>query len=192
MGEAIKLNESLQKEAREVISKSNLENIIGQYGEISYGGSYVYGTMVDRDIDLALLAKSQDDLTIEIRNRLASELLNIPDCVDFSMSDRKSYPKPHRPKGVWFGPVILHNKELWNIDIWLVSKDEPLIHSNDEMSKKLLILTEEKRSIILEIKYLALKNGTKKKGVTSGEIYKAVLAGTVSNYDEWEKYQKEH
>lgn len=190
MHEAIKLNETLQKEALEVIKVSHIEEILGKYGEVNYGGSYVYGTMVDRDIDIALIVNDQDDITIENRNKIASDLLEMNGCIDFSMSDRKNYPKRHRPNGIWFGTELLHRDEIWNMDIWMVTRNEPLIHTNDEMSQKLKNLNDEQRRVILEIKFHAMKNGIKKKGVTSAEIYKAVLYGNVTNFEEWEKYLK--
>lgn len=192
MSDAIKLNEQLKKEALAVIQSSNIEGILKQYGGVSYGGSFVYGTMVDRDIDIAVLVNSPDELTKENRDMLAGQLIGIKNCTDFSMSDRKAYPKPHRPKGVWFGLELLHDNHLWNIDIWLVTKDEPLVHTNEELFERMLGISEEERGIILDIKYNALINDSKVKGVTSSEIYKAVLYNGVTNYEEWKKYLKDN
>lgn len=44
----LELNKKLQLEAKELLDTINLPNKLKEFGEVVYGGSYVYGTMVGR------------------------------------------------------------------------------------------------------------------------------------------------
>ena len=54
----------------------------------------------------------------------------------------------------------------------------------------MLSITEEQRKIILEIKNQLLKKGLKNKGITSVEIYNAVLDSNITNLSDYLKYSQ--
>ena len=55
--EILESNEELQKEATAPLKENNIVAILENFGEVIFGGSYVYGTMVDRDIDIAVVVE---------------------------------------------------------------------------------------------------------------------------------------
>lgn len=92
-----------------------------------------------------------------------------------TVSDRKHHPKPGRPKGVWYGVSVLFEGYDWNLDIWLVDKNEQLSHHTSDLHRRMLNITDGQRKEILLLKYQALKKGSKEKGLTSATIYKQIL-----------------
>jgi Nucleotidyltransferase domain len=181
--DVIQLNRNLQNEAKELLVKTNLLAMLEKFGKIELGGSYVYGTMVDRDIDIAVVV-GKERLGLELRKIFMDMLLDIKELDGLEMTDRVQNPKGTSPYGIWFGPKINYNGNKWNIDIWLVSPDEPLSHHNHELHKKMLKINDEQRKIILDIKYKTLVAGLKKKG-TSANIYIEVLNNTIKSYEEF-------
>lgn len=183
--DALKLNTLLQSEAKELLEQSNLLTQLQKLGKIELGGSYVYGTMVDEDIDLAVIVDS-NKINHELIKRVMNILLDINDLDGIAMTDRFHYPRNQRPEGIWYGPLIWYKNRRWNIDIWLVTQDEPYSHHNLELHKKMLNITDKQRSIMLDIKYAALQAGAKEKGLTSSQIYQAVLDNNITTYKDFE------
>ena len=180
-----KLNNELQQEGKELLDSLKLLSQLETFGELAFGGSYVYGTMVDRDIDIAVIV-NKEDLGLELRKKFINMLLDIKELDGMAMTDRVQHPKPISPYGIWFGPIINLNGNKWNIDIWLVAQDEPLSHHNQELHKKMLRITDEQRRLILDIKYKVLVAGLKVKG-SSAEIYTLVLNNKIKSYEDFIK-----
>lgn len=178
------LNKVLQKEAIELIEFNQLLEKLGKIGKVVLGGSFVYGTMVDEDIDIALIVKP-DLISYETRKKIINIFLDIKELDGLAMTDRYHNPKEKAPKGIWFGPIINFKERKWNIDIWLVTQNEIYSHHNSQLHEKMLNITEAQRTTILNIKHEALKAGKKKKGITSSKIYKAVLENKVSTFAEY-------
>lgn len=112
-------------------------------------------------------------------------LLDLDDLDGLALTDRALFPKQNAPYGIWFGPQINNKGKKWNIDIWFVSQDETNSHHNQDLAKRMLSITEAQRKIILDIKYQCLVNDQKEKGITSSDIYKAVLDNNVKTYEEY-------
>lgn len=182
-------NQKLQKEATEVLAEHHIVTVLEEFGEVIFGGSFVYGTMVDRDIDIAVVAEN-NSINYHTRKKVADRLLTIKNLDGLAMTDRFNFPKKHAPKGIWFGPLIWHKKRKWNIDIWLVTQNEPYSHHNSPLHNKMLNITEEERQIILTIKAECLEKGLKSKGLTSSEVYTAVLDSHITNFEDFLKHSK--
>lgn len=187
--EIFEKNEELQKEATALLKENNIVPILENFGEVIFGGSYVYGTMVDRDIDIAVVVE-KNIINYDTRKEVIDQLLKITALDGLAMTDRFHFPKDNAPKGIWFGPPIWHNQNKWNIDIWLVTQNERYSHHNSPLHKRMLSITEEQRKIILEIKNQLLKKGLKNKGITSVEIYNAVLDSNITNLSDYLKYSQ--
>lgn len=182
----LELNQKLQLEAKELLNAINLPNKLKEFGEVVYGGSYVYGTMVDRDIDIAVIV-GKDELGLGLRKQFMNMILDIKELDGLEMTDRVQNHKDSSPYGIWFAPKINYKDNKWNIDIWLVSQDEPYSLLNLDLPKRMLNITDEQRLIMLDIKFSALQDGTKGNGVTASQIYKAVLDDDITTYDEFIK-----
>jgi hypothetical protein len=179
----LELNKKLQLEAKELVDIINLPNKLKEFGEVVYGGSYVYGTMVDRDIDIAVIV-GKDELGLELRKLFMNMILDIKELDGLEMTDRVQNHKDYSPYGLWFAPKINYKGNKWNIDIWLVSQDEPLSHHNHSLHKKMLKITNGQRRTILDIKHKVLVSGLKIKG-SSANIYIEVLNNNVKSYEEF-------
>jgi hypothetical protein len=179
-----KLNKKLQTEAFELLESAQLRERLEKIGMVELGGSFVYGTMVDEDIDVAVIV-DKENLNYQTRKRVMNDLLDIEGLDGIAMTDRHHNPKNGAPNGLWFGPIINFKGRKWNIDIWLITKDEPYSHHNNTLNTRMKNISEDQRTTILKIKYDALLSGQKEKGVTSSEIYIAVLDNRVLSFPEF-------
>lgn len=190
MQEALTLNARLQEEGKELLEKIDLEKILGKYGQVFQVGSFVYGTMVDEDIDITVWCPGDNFDSVDLRQKVAADLLLIPELDGMDMCDREKYPSKNNSVGVWFGPRIWHNNKRWNFDIWFVRENTKGVTPEVELHKQMLNITEEQRKTILDIKYQLLKSGQKQKSVTSADVYKAVLGEDVKSYEEYKKLRQ--
>jgi len=177
MSNARDLSNSIKKEAQELLKSTRLENLLEAFGKVELGGSYAYDLMVDRDLDFGVAVSA---ITPEIRTKIVSTFTAQSWAYSVNMTDRVNFePLFHlgAPRGLYIGLTIPFPKERWNIDIWfIVANDLP----PDEMSQLIAKATEEQKATMLEIKYELMKSGRKEKGVTSADVYKAVVEGRVS------------
>ncbi len=128
--------------------------------------------MVDRDIDIALLREHTDFVD---RARITAEVAQIKDVFKLKLTYRVHYELGNKGSMIWVGLTIIFESNEWNIDIVICKPDSPTIHTNMELHKEMLKVSEEDRLKILELKNQALTDGSKEKGVTSSQIYKDVL-----------------
>ncbi|MDQ5914008.1 MAG: hypothetical protein QG623_627 [Patescibacteria group bacterium] len=168
----VELNNELQAEGKELLKELDILNKLSRLGKLDIGGSFVYGTMVDRDIDIAILTSQ---LTIKDRARVMDLVSAISQVSRISMVDYVNYPRDDRGVTIWIGLTIPYRKEVWNIDLTLADPKSPDVHTNMLLHKSMLKIDDKRRYKILKIKYRSLKSGTKVKGQTSSETYKKVL-----------------
>ena len=180
----ININLKLQDQARKLLDETGLINTLGKYGRVHVNGSFIYGTMVDRDIDIAVIVESESDITTSLRSQLVSDLLLIDSCIGMKLTDRKLSPKEGRARGVWVSPQF-EMDGLWQLDIWIVPKNDPNSHIGDDLETKMKSINDEQRYLILEIKSYVLENGIKQKGVSSVKIYNDILSGRVTSLSDW-------
>lgn len=56
---------TLRREGSSLLTTTGIESLLSRFGTIVIGGSYVYKTMVDRDIDISVVMDDQE-ITDEI------------------------------------------------------------------------------------------------------------------------------
>ncbi|MCA9335997.1 hypothetical protein KC967_03785 [Candidatus Saccharibacteria bacterium] len=178
----------LYQEAAQVLEDTPLERVLSEFGEFALEGSYVYRTMVDRDIDCHVVLKDGLKLSYETRAEVMARLMDVPNLRGIQMADIHHFPSgsTHQIDGIWYGLGIISNdtSERWNIDIWVITPDSAT-EADPKLIKRLCNLTDNERETIVAIKQAALDAGQKEKGVTSVEIYRAVLDRGASSYDEF-------
>jgi hypothetical protein len=184
--EALQNNDELQSEGKRLLEVTGLIELLSTFGQVVVGGSYVYGTVVDRDIDIEVLCPA-NQINFEVRAELISALAMLPQCITMKMTDRIVVPKEGRPQGIWYAPYLLFEGKTWGIDIWLQPPEEAEVSKTEypDLDAKMRVLTIEQRVTILGIKHQTVLNGTKVKGVTSVEVYAAVLDRGVTSYKEF-------
>lgn len=187
--DVLEINKVLQDEATGLLDETKLLDTLSTIGRVELGGSYVYGTMVLEDVDIAVIV-DEKDITYDFRKRTMNLLLDIEGLDGIAMTDRAHFPRNQMPRGLYCGPLIWYNNRKWNIDIWFVTLDEPYSHINLKLHKKMLKITEGQRQTMLNIKYAALKDGSKINSVTSSEIYIAVLDNGIKSLTDFLEYNK--
>jgi hypothetical protein len=174
----------IKEEANKLLENTNLNALLAQFGKVELGGSYGYALMVDRDLDFGVAVKS---VTPEIRAEIASLFASQPWAYSVKITDRINFEplsNLRAPRGLFLGLTIPFPKERWNIDIWFIVEDKI---PQDEMSQLIAKASQEQKDIILQIKYDLMRNGRKQKGLTSAEVYKAVLEHGVYSTEEFLK-----
>jgi hypothetical protein len=176
------LSTSIQDEADKLLAFTKLFELLGKFGEVDLGGSYKYGLMVDRDLDFGVLIK---EMNPEIRSEIAKLFAVQSWTYGMTINDRINFnplSNFHAPLGLFLGLTIPFMEKSWNIDTWFVVQKG---FEDDEITKLVKSASNMQRDIILEIKYEMLQRGLKQKGVTSAEVYKAVLLDGVNNVNQF-------
>lgn len=115
----------LYQEAQNVIDASHLEKLFNGFGKVELEGSFVYHTMVDRDIDCRIIVPKDTEIDIALRTQFGQVMLELPKLRGLQMSDPLHFPWGARHagmKGIWYGLCLISDdtKERWNIDVWLM------------------------------------------------------------------------
>lgn len=181
----------LYEEGAEILRSSDIESLLTGFGEVQLGGSYVYRTMVDRDIDFDVILPDESQLSYDMRSVIGEKLLRLPQLRGLQMSDPHHFPvgSKHQIDGIWFGLTMIseHTNERWNIDIWFLRSGSNA-EQDDELSDRLRHLSDSDRETIVAIKQACLDAGKKEKGATSAQVYAAVLDHGVRTYEEFVDY----
>jgi hypothetical protein len=175
---------SLQDEGRRLLVHTQLLDVLEKFGDLLIEGSYAYGAMVDRDIDIrVILATGKPDK--QYRNKVINSLLEMPDIGRLNIVDMANFfwSDDQKEVGIWLGPRIMFENNMWNVDIWLF--DYKNGHKHLDLYNKMMNISNTDRQMILEIKEYCLNNNLKQKGSTSVDIYRAVLDEGVRTADEY-------
>ncbi len=182
MQDAKSHSQQIKQEANKLLETTKLDFILEQFGEVDLGGSYKYDLMVDRDLDFGVAVKS---VTPELRAKIASTFAVQPWAYGVKMTDRINFEPLSNlgaPRGLYLGLTIPFPKERWNIDVWfIITGTIP----EDGMAQVIAIASKDQRDAILQIKYELMQSGQKQKGITSAEVYKAVLRNGITTTKEF-------
>lgn len=174
--------QKLKDEADNLLQETKLKELLSEFGDTELGGSYAYDLLVDRDLDFGVVVKK---MTPEIRSDIVSLFAKQNWAYSVNMTDRINFEplsNLQAPRGLYVGLTIPFPTERWNIDIWFMITDEL---PKDQLAERILQATAEQKAIILTIKYELMKMGRKHKGITSAEVYEAVLFKNVKTTSEF-------
>lgn len=162
----------LRLEADELLKKTSLRPLLEEFGEVTLGGSYKYDLLVDRDLDFGVTIKNVDPaIRSEIAKTFSAQTwsygVNLTDRINFEPLSNLS-----APLGLYLGLIIPFPVERWNVDVWFTLEHQSIDRSLEE---KIMSAKQDQRDEILLRKYEVMSTGKKEKGVTSVEIYRAVL-----------------
>lgn len=175
-------SQKIKLEADKLLEETQLHALLEQYGKVDLGGSYVYDLMVDRDLDFGVAVK---EITPEIRAKIASTFASQTWAYGVNVTDRVNFEPLSNlgaPRGLFLGLTIPFPVDRWNIDIWFIVADAL---PTDAMASLISKATEAQKDTILQIKYELMSTGKKSKGITSAEVYKAVLNNGVKTTKEF-------
>jgi hypothetical protein len=174
-------NDQLRAEADQLVQKCGLAELLQPYSKWFIGGSYNYGLMCWRDLDVYVLDPRHDlkkcfDIGYEVTERLSAR------------KSRFTNNLGDRPNGFYWGIKLGdERKGAWKIDIWLL--DKPSFDEHSEYCSDLSArLTPQTRSMILKIKEAYWQRCEYRDTITSDLIYRAVLDKGVRSVAEFEKF----
>ena len=177
--------DALQAEADQVVEELDLSRLLPPIGHPHRVGSSRLGLMVWRDIDITVVCP---DLSVASPSVLSTGALlsarpDVREVLVRKESGRfNQYPERY-PEGLYlrvtYAPV---GRPEWNLDLWFV--DEPdrqpdLTHVQSMPAR----LTPEARDAILAIKQTWVLRAEYGTGVTSNDVYTAVLDHAVTDVD---------
>lgn len=172
----------LQEQARALIEERKLLEIVAVVGTPTIVGSFRMGLMVWPDVDITVATAGMPDLdkALEAVRRLMKEA----GARRMTITDRRAKANGSLPAGIYLGPDLERDGLAWQIDIWLVEAadaTERLAFADRTMGR----LTPEHRRAILAIKQVAAASDVYHRGVSSVDIYTAVLDHGVATPDEF-------
>ncbi len=199
--ELLQLQQSLQDDADWVLQKINLLQTLSQYGDVNVVGAKALGLLIARDIDISVVVP-----TVQLENwaELVKNLMITPHIRRVTAIDYYHYDKHHRynpDEGEKYSLYVSMEKLLgqeqdetnsWECQIHLIKANKFDADFLNDMKEK---LTEEKRVIILQLKYWAnevnkvLKEESKGNfKIPSMAIYTAVLEKGIKTIPEFVEY----
>lgn len=143
------------------------------------------GLMVWPDIDLEVVSPGRPDLprALDIVRRLMLEAgvgkLNIV--------DERQTTNPDIPKGIYIGPDVIHGDVTWQVDIWIINRDEAS-KGHQFVNGITAMLNNANRSTILQLKQTIAASDKYHRGISSVDIYTAVLDQGVTDMAGFEAY----
>src|SRR3989344_771731 len=180
----LKQEEDLQKEARELLRETGIQEFLSKFGEIEIGGSLDSGLMVWRDIDMGVISP---EINEEKYWQMVKFLFGLNNYYhSLYIQDFRESVNPASPKGLYIGLKIKFRNNMWKVDVWYLGpRKNPNENFNIWLKEN---LNNENRKTILEIKNLVYEDPKYRKEFYSIDIYKAVIEEGVKTLDEFRKY----
>ncbi len=185
--ELLKRASQLQKEALRIIDDIEILPILNKISEPFIVGSVKNGLMAWRDIDIHVYMENPGrDRVLSLMEELGR--LKTIQKVQFSnfKEQRRDHIKAKRnfPQGYYIGLRSVQPSGEWKVDIWF-KKEDP---NTDRGPFNFSNLSKEQKIAILKIKEAWLdEGGGYKGGVTSSDIYEAVLKDGVMSVEDFKK-----
>lgn len=163
------------------MQQCNLPELLTEYSSWFIGGSYNYGLMCWRDLDVYALDPQHDlrkcfEIGYELTRRLSA------------IKSRFTNNVGADPNGLYWGIKLGDERQgAWKLDLWFLDAAGYEEHSKycDDLS---LRLTPETRLAILEIKEACWQRREYRDTITSDLIYRAVLDHHVRTLHDFEGF----
>ena len=178
-------NEQLTAEANSLIQKCGLPDLLAAYPKWFIGGSYKYGLMCWRDLDVYVFDPKQDlrkcfDVGYEVTQRLSAKKSRFTNNVG------------SEPNGFYWGIKLGDERQgAWKIDLWFLD-ERGFVNHKKYCTDLIARLTPETRSAILEIKEAYWQRREYRDTITSDMIYRAVLNKGVRTVSEFQSLLAEN
>lgn len=174
-------NEQFRDEADLLIKKCSLPELLANYSSWFIGGSYNYGLMCWRDLDVYVLDPPHDlkkcfEIGYEVTRRL------------FAKKSRFTNNVGADPNGLYWGIKLGDERQgAWKLDLWFLDAAGYEKHSK-YCDRLRLRLTDETRSAVLAIKEAYWQKREYRDTVTSDSIYRAVLDHNVRTVEDFKRW----
>lgn len=180
---------SLRKEVDGLLEV--VQPILEEHGELEFVGSFAWGTMYDRDVDISLWMDGQKLKTAQ--RKIMARLLEIDGVYEIKTRDLISYhtdTKGGRNLKCILIMLKMFNNDgiLWNFDICMFDKndgDNNALPFSQEVLKKIEGMTDEQKQLIIDIKKAVTDAGLYLKGRSSVDIYLKVAVDNIKSIVEY-------
>lgn len=191
--ELLKSTEELQLEALRIVDELGIFNILKKISVPSFIGSVENDLMVWNDIDInAYMEKIELGKILD----LLKEFAMLPTIQKVQFDNFRELRRDHLksrarfPHGYYVGLRSIQPSGEWKIDIWFGEKG---VSINDYDIPDPSVITQKQKIAIIRIKKAWLEDvgarpGNYKDGVTSVDIYKAVLQNGIIDEDGFKAY----
>lgn len=187
-------SDALKLEAQDILDK--LVPIISKYGDLNFTGSYSWGTMYDRDIDIELWLGTEQ--IKETQKMLVNDLMSIEMLYELKTRDLISFHRDFKGgrnlKGILIMLKLFNGKyNLWNIDLCLFDKNDDNSNAlpfSKEVLSKIQQMSDEQKKLIIDIKKMVTSCGLYLKGRSSVDIYLKVVEEGIKDPIEYMPYAR--
>jgi hypothetical protein len=175
----------LCQQADMLVETLGLLEIASTAGSPQIVGSYDLGLMVWPDLDIEIHTGVMPEMTQALR--VVSGLMLDAGVTKLNISDTRRKIKPEIPRGIYIGPDIRFGELKWQVDIWLI--DAETVSRRERLSEGFRAkLNDANRCSILQIKQVAAASDRYHRGVSSVDIYHAVLEQGVTDIEGFGRY----
>lgn len=196
VAEAKAKQDAMQTEGERLLISLNMLPDLAEFGTVQIQGSFLYGLMVKRDIDIYVLIDEYDlGKVAEYARKLAVSEKIGKTSVDNMRMER--VPIQGVPKGHYLGLNVPFEGSMWNFDIWFVKVEDLIDQSNFPLGWEKKLSQEQRDSIIFLKHNLAeiklYPHSSKIPGsFASADVYRAVMNDRVKTIDELQEWRKTH
>jgi hypothetical protein len=172
----------LQGQARTLMTDQSLIEILSNAGTPQVVGSFELDLIVWPDLDIEIITPDPPETAAVLR--VVQILIDNANFSRMTISDTRAATKPEVPRGMYVGPDVVHGELTWQLDLWFLSQKqmERRKHLTDTFRA---LLTPANRRTILELKQYAAASDKYHRGVSSVDLYSAVLEHNVTTLDEF-------
>jgi len=175
----------LQASARQLLEELRVLSILEPAGTVRAVGSLELGLMVWPDIDLEIVTSGPPEAEAVLD--ILRDLVVVSGVQKINYADHRQSPGDGIPRGVYLGPDIEYRGVQWQVDLWFVDADQAATRKRlaDSFRKA---LDDHSRRTILEIKQVAAASDKYHRGISSVDIYRAVLEEKAESVDDFVAY----
>ena len=193
--ETISETSPLKKEAERVLE--TMQPILEMYGEVEFVGSFAWGTMYDRDIDISLWMDGEK--LKNAQKEIVSRLLALDNVYEIKTRDLITYHTDSKGgrnlKCILVMVKIFNDKgKLWNFDICLFDKNDGnnnALPFSQDVLRKIENMTEAQKQLIIDIKKTVTDAGLYLKGRSSVDIYLKVAVDNIKSVAAYMPFARE-
>ncbi len=183
------LDESIRREADEMLEGRGLRAILADCGTVHVTGSYALHLMTWRGLDVYIETESiAIPAFVEMGGRIA-ELLTP---VRMNYRDWRTDTPPDRPAALYWGIYLGDERAgAWKLDVYAMGAEMCRRRGLDHCAAIAARLTPETHDAILRIKSQCWQHPEYRRTFTSQDIYRAVLDAGVRDVEGFRAYLPE-
>lgn len=177
-------NDWLRSQANKVVKDFTLVDILQTAGKPKIVGSFAMNLMVWPDIDLEVQTVGRPS---HVDVLAIAQALIEAGIARLTINDHRQSLHPDMPRGIYLGPDIVHQDISWQVDIWFISQEE-VAERSKQITDLLSKLTKDYRDRILLLKQILAAHEAYHRGISSLDIYTAVIEHGVITIEDFSHY----